>query len=122
MTSYKKCKRPCLSLVSVTDLTYIYFLQWITLFDDSAKKIIGKSAKEMASIKESNEIEFRRILHQARYRQFNFSVKTSKETWNDEDRLKVTATNVEPIDAQTRRKHIERLKAEIEALQLWDET
>jgi len=93
--------------------------QWITLFDDSAKKIIGKSAKEMASIKESNEIEFRRILHRARYRQFNFSVKTSKETWNDEDRLKMTVTNVEPIDAQTRTKHMERLKAEIEALQIW---
>ena len=94
-------------------------MQWITLFDDSAKKIIGKSAKEMASIKESNGIEFRRILHRARYRQFNFSVKTSKETWNDEDRLKVTVTNVEPIDDQTRTKHMERLKAEIEALQIW---
>ena len=68
----------------------------------------------MATIKERDEIEFRRILHQARYRQFNFSVKTSKETWNDENRLKMTVTNVETIDNQTRKKHIERLKAEIE--------
>ena len=73
----------------------------------------------MATIKERDEIEFRRILHQARYRQFNFSVKTSKETWNDENRLKMTVTNVETIDNQTRKKHIERLKAEIEALKIW---
>ena len=72
----------------------------------------------MAKIKERDEIEFRKILHQARYRQFNFSVKTSKETWNDEDRLKVTATNVEPIDDQTRTKHIERLRAEMEVLKI----
>ena len=31
----------------------------------------------------------------------------------------MTVTNVEPIDAQTRTKHMERLKAEIEALQIW---
>ena len=92
--------------------------QWITLFDDSARKIINKSAQEMATIKERDEIEFRRILHQARYRQFNFSVKTSKEMWNDENRLKMTVTNVETIDNQTRKKHIERLKAEIEALKI----
>jgi len=92
--------------------------QWLTLFDDSAKKIIGKSAQEMATIKENDEIEFRRILHRARYRQFNFSVKTSKETWNDEDRLKMTVTTVELIDNQTRTKHVERLKAEIEALKI----
>jgi len=92
--------------------------QWITLFDDSARKIINKSAQEMATIKERDEIEFRRILHQARYRQFNFSVKTSKEMWNDENRLKMTVTNVETIDNQTIKKHIERLKAEIEALKI----
>ena len=72
----------------------------------------------LKTIKERDEIEFRRILHQARYRQFNFSVKTSKETWNDENRLKMTVTNVETIDNQTRKKHIERLKAEIEALKI----
>ena len=72
----------------------------------------------MATIKENDEIEYRRILHRARYRQFNFSVKTSKETWNDEDRLKMTVTTVELIDNQTRTKHVERLKAEIEALKI----
>ena len=53
--------------------------QWITLFDDSASKVIGKSAQEMAVIKEHDgEIEFRKQLHRAKYRRFNLSGKASQ--------------------------------------------
>ena len=46
-----------------------------------------------------------------------FSVKTSKETWNDENRLKVSVINEElmEINQASIKKHMQRLKAEIEA-------
>ena len=72
----------------------------------------------MAEIRERNEWEFRRILHAAKYRQLNFSIKTSSETWNEENRLKVSVVSVEPV-LDNLQKHVERLKAEIETLKIW---
>ena len=71
----------------------------------------------MAEIKDRNEWEFRRILHAAKYRQLNFSIKTSTETWNEENRLKVSVVSVEPV-LDNLQKHVERLKAEIETLKI----
>ena len=72
----------------------------------------------MATIKERDEKEFKKELHAAKYRRFNFSVKTSRETWNDENRIKVSVVNVEPMDIGNLRKHIQRLQDEIQSLQL----
>ena len=72
----------------------------------------------MAEIRERNEWEFWRILHAAKYRQLNFSIKTSSETWNEENRLKVSVVSVEPV-LDNLQKHVERLKAEIETLKIW---
>ena len=93
----------------------VYNFQWITMFDDSASKIIGKTALEMATIKEESEINYRKVLNSAKYRQFNFLVKTSMESWNDEQRLKMSVANAELVNYKDE-KHVKRLKAEIEAL------
>ena len=85
------------------------------MFDDSASKIIGKTALEMATIKEESEINYRKVLNSAKYRQFNFLVKTSMESWNDEQRLKMSVANAELVNYKDE-KHVKRLKAEIEAL------
>ena len=83
-----------------------------------AAKIIGKSASDMAKIKEhdGDERNFLKILNSSKYRQFNFSIKTSLESWNEESRLRINVMNLEVVNYQDP-KHIQRLKAEIEALQ-----
>ena len=83
-----------------------------------AAKIIGKSASDMAKIKEHDgERNFLKILNSSKYRQFNFSIKTALESWNEESRLRINVMNLELVNYQDP-KHIQRLKAEIEALQL----
>ena len=62
----------------------------------------------MAEIRDRNEWEFRRILHAAKYRQLNFSIKTSTETWNEENRLKVSVVSVEPV-LDNLQKHVKRV-------------
>ena len=86
------------------------------MFDEMAAKIIGKSASDMAKIKEQDERNFLKILNSSKYRQFNFSIKTALESWNDENRLRINVMNLELVNYQDP-KHIQRLKAEIEALQ-----
>lgn len=87
------------------------------MFDDSARSVIGKTAQELADIQAKDELEYRKVLKNTRYRQFNFSIKTSKETWNDENRLKVSVANAELVNYADSKKHIDRIKAEIAALQ-----
>ena len=71
----------------------------------------------MAEIKERSEIEFKQVLHAAKYKQFNFSIKTSNETWNDENRLKASVVSVEPV-LDNIQKHIQRLKIDIQNLKI----
>ncbi len=87
------------------------------MFDETATKVLGKSAKEMADIRANDEVEFRRILQKAKYKQFVFSVKTTMEVWNDENRLRMTVMNAEPVNYSAESNHIKRIKAEIESLQ-----
>ena len=83
-----------------------------------AAKIIGKSASDMAKIKEHDgERNFLKILNSSKYRQFNFSIKTALESWNEESRLRINVMNLELVNYRDP-KHIQRLKAEIEALQI----
>ena len=93
------------------------YLQWITLFDEMAEKIVGKPAEELAGLRESgDEREFRKILNLAKYRRFEFFVKTTMETWNDENRLRITVQNADPVDYSQSGKYISRIKDEIERL------
>ena len=90
------------------------------ILDEMAAKIIGKSASDMAKIKEhdgDDERNFLKILNSSKYRQFNFSIKTALESWNEESRLRINVMNLEVVNYQDP-KHIQRLKAEIEALQI----
>ena len=82
-----------------------------------AAKIIGKSASDMAKIKEEqDERDFLKILNSSKYKKFNFSIKSALENWNDEKRLRINVMNLELVNYEDP-KHIQRLKAEIEALQ-----
>ncbi len=95
----------------------IFFpIQWVTLFDDSAQKLVGLSAKELRALFDRDPEEFRRKLHSVRYTLFEFVAKTKCESYNDENRMKMNIFNVTPIVNHAAKERMDRLKAEIQKL------
>lgn len=90
--------------------------QWITMFDETAECVLGKSATCLAEIRTRDEIQFRKVLHGSKYQQYELNVKANLESWNDESRLKMTVAGLKKVSYASA-KHVDRIKAEIAAMQ-----
>lgn len=74
--------------------------QWVTCFQEAAEAILGVTAQELGSLKETDEDKFNEVLAEANFKSYIFKLRTKLETYNEESRLKtivVTATLVDPV-------------------------
>lgn len=74
--------------------------QWVTCFQEAAEAILGVTAQELGSLKETDEDKFNEVLAEANFKSYIFKLRTKLETYNEESRLKtivVTATPVDPV-------------------------
>lgn len=94
---YTEFKWRLLLSVSLADFTEN---QWVTCFQEAAESILGITAQELGSLKETDEEKFSEVLADANFKAYVFKLRTKMETYNEESRLKtivVTATPVDPI-------------------------
>ena len=67
-------------------------VEWITLFQESAEKLLGKTSTELGALKESDEEAYERALDTPLFDKFTMKIRGKLETWNDETRYEVTHT------------------------------
>ena len=60
----------------------------------------------MGQMRESNEGEFDRIIQGAYFQQFMFKCRAKADTYNDETRVRVTASSVTPVDPVVESKYL----------------
>ena len=92
--------------------TILFKFQWVTLFDDSAKNLVGIPAKELRSLFDQDPDLYRRRLHEIRFNRFEFASKTKSEKFNDENRIKMTITSVTRVHFDAQR--MARLRRELD--------
>ena len=90
---------------------------WVTIFEESGVGILEISADDLAWKKESNMIEYEKILERSKYCPFQFTLKSKVESWNDEKRLRLSIVRAEKVD-QSSQDRITRLKEDIQRLRL----
>jgi len=75
-------------------------VQWFSAFDDVGVALLGKSANELFAIKEMDggEVEFEKIFTNAMFKEVTVTARAKYETYNDESRLKCTASDLKPIN------------------------
>lgn len=72
--------------------------QWVTCFQESAESVLGTKADELGSLRESNELQFEKIMQDALFKQFVFRLRAKVETYNEESRLKTVCVGATPVD------------------------
>ncbi|XP_061197079.1 replication protein A 70 kDa DNA-binding subunit-like isoform X2 [Saccostrea echinata] len=89
--------------------------QWVTCFQESAEAMLGVSADDLGSLKDSNESAFDQVFQDALFKSYIFKLRAKVETYNDESRLKTVTMNAGTIDFK---EQSQRLIEEIKRLQM----
>ncbi|XP_054163741.1 replication protein A 70 kDa DNA-binding subunit-like [Oppia nitens] len=71
---------------------------WITVFQEVAEKIIGKSITELSAVFESDPNQYQLAISSLNFKTFIFRIGSKVEEYNQEKRVKSTCISVKPID------------------------
>jgi replication factor A1 len=86
--------------------------QYLTCFQETAMEVLGTSAEDLGSMKESDEQAFDNVFQQANFKEYTFRVRAKMDTFNDEQRLKCCCIAATPVTyAQETRRRIEEIRA-----------
>lgn len=55
---------------------------WVTLFQEQAETLIGKSAQELGTLRDSNPEAFQNALNAVTFKTFTFKLRVKMETYN----------------------------------------
>eukprot|EP00929_Paragymnodinium_shiwhaense_P093236 TRINITY_DN5337_c0_g1_i1.p1 TRINITY_DN5337_c0_g1~~TRINITY_DN5337_c0_g1_i1.p1 ORF type:complete len:844 (+),score=238.98 TRINITY_DN5337_c0_g1_i1:165-2696(+) len=78
--------------------------QYVSTFDEVGQKLLGCQAAEAAHLWERKEadpessVEFERRFRAPLFKRWRMRLKCIKEIWNDEERLKVTVVDCQPVN------------------------
>ena len=62
--------------------------QWLTLFNDQAKQLLGHSADDLQALREGDTNAYDQIIRQACWSDASYRLRVKAETYNEEQRLK----------------------------------
>ncbi|ODV61025.1 replication factor A subunit protein RFA1 [Ascoidea rubescens DSM 1968] len=71
---------------------------WITLFEESAKKIIGMDAKELLDLKEEDDAGFKNLLETIQTHEYNFRLSARLDNYNGQSRVRYQAQSADMLD------------------------
>ncbi|CAG5127182.1 unnamed protein product [Candidula unifasciata] len=72
--------------------------QWVTCFQESAESMLGIKADELGALRETDEVQFEKVINDAQFKQYVFRLRAKVETYNDENRLKTVCVGATPVD------------------------
>ncbi|KAL2913642.1 Replication factor A protein 1 [Polyrhizophydium stewartii] len=93
--SYPRPNYRYIMSLSVTDYTG---QTWLQAFNETAEKLIGKTANEMNELREQNEAAFNAIIEEALFKQYTMVVRAKAENYQDENKVRLSLQELIPID------------------------
>ena len=86
--------------------------RYISFFDDQAVTVLGKTADELAPLRLQDEQAFRSYFEGHTFRPYIMKCRVKNDTYMDEQRLKVSAIHIQPLDwAAEGRKLLDEISA-----------
>ncbi|XP_055386595.1 replication protein A 70 kDa DNA-binding subunit-like [Condylostylus longicornis] len=71
--------------------------RWVSCFNETAEKIVGKTAQEIGEYLELNPEDVENVFSEAHFKYFSFKLRSKLETYGDTQRTKINVINVSPI-------------------------
>ncbi len=94
--SYSSCENRYILKLLIADHTGCH---WATAFNDQAVRMMkGKTADELALMKETEPVEYRAIFEDLLASEFAAVIRLSVDESRDERKLQMTILNVKPVD------------------------
>merc|ERR1719487_727597 len=81
--------------------------QYVSVFDEIGQKVLGCTAQEMAQLWDRKDddvqaaMEIERVFKAAQFKRWRLRLRSKKEVWNDEERVKVVAVDCDPLRLST---------------------
>jgi len=121
------CETPCarwLVSFAIADQTGS---QLVSCFDDTGHKIVGRSASEVARLWEMKDndavaaAQLEQILQSPQFTRWRLRLRSKKEVWNDEERLKISVVDCEQVGlAADGRRKLEEVCSALTSLDMPD--
>lgn len=88
---------------------------WVTLWDEKAENILGLKPEELERfMKMENKEAYEKIITKPNFKPYIFTLRSRLDTYNGEERVKLTVVNLTPLDCQSYAKRL------IEEIKDWD--
>jgi replication factor A1 len=71
---------------------------WVTLFQETAECVLETTSEDLGVMKQSAAANYDDVFGNAVFKEYTFKLRAKMETYNDENKLKVTALSAEPIN------------------------
>lgn len=86
---------------------------WVTLWDEKAEMLFGMKPDALERLmKMENKEEYEKIITRPNFKTFIFTLRSRVDTYNNEERVKLNALNISPMDPVSYTKHlIEEIKS-----------
>uniref|UniRef100_A0A7E4VE63 Replication protein A subunit n=1 Tax=Panagrellus redivivus TaxID=6233 RepID=A0A7E4VE63_PANRE len=89
---------------------------WATMFDDKAVALFGKSADEVAALKDANPEEYKRILTSPVFTTVNARLRGRTDVYNDVARVRFNLFEIKPVNHEAYSKCLDETIERLEAL------
>ena len=70
----------------------------MTCFQDTAEALLGHNAESLRRLRDTDETAFDDVFYRAKRTTYVFKNKVKLETYNDENRVKTTVMEIQPVD------------------------
>ncbi|XP_050714389.1 replication protein A 70 kDa DNA-binding subunit-like [Eriocheir sinensis] len=108
--SYDSFKWRIMLGVCVADISDSH---WVTIFQDEAQRLLNTTSDELGLMKETNNVEFEKIMDSILFKNYNFKLRCKIETYNGESRWKPTVMSFAPVNPK---EHGRRLLTEMKQM------
>ncbi|KAJ1528713.1 hypothetical protein ONE63_007106 [Megalurothrips usitatus] len=71
---------------------------WVSIFQEVAEVILGKSPEELDELKQSSADAYQQVFQAAQFKSFTFRMRTQMSVYNDEQRMKMNVVSAKKID------------------------
>lgn len=88
---------------------------WITVFEDVATRLLGKSAEEIGRLLDSDNLpEYNNVFTAVRFREYTFRIRAKNEFFNEAQKIKWTAFSIEPVAYDRYTEELKKAISEVE--------
>uniref|UniRef100_A0A915C2S8 Replication protein A subunit n=3 Tax=Parascaris univalens TaxID=6257 RepID=A0A915C2S8_PARUN len=88
---------------------------WVTVFEEKAVKLLGKTAEELGKLVEDNRLdEYNDVFSAVRFREYTFRIRAKSEFYNDAERIKWSVLELNNVDYN---KYVEELSKALKVVE-----